>query len=235
MSMIGDIVDENELICGERQEGYPRARSLASNSVGFAGIMLEYYVRAVPSYTGRTQSRHPTRSVPDRSWALQQFFITHLQPLQLKPRPSPRNHAHCASAPLARAVAVAYSYMRRGGKPWQLLTCSAHILCAALTLQRQQPPLKKSPSTGATCTPIPRSPWTPMCSTQPLQKMPTALLKAGPSPCPMAAPINHSAHQTLPRLPITPNTWPINVCRSEPRALIARTGRGRRKIPTRFC
>lgn len=51
MSMIGDIVDENELICGERQEGlFYSARAFfakASNSVGhfFAGIMLEYYVR----------------------------------------------------------------------------------------------------------------------------------------------------------------------------------------------
>ena len=51
MSMIGDIVDENELLCGERQEGlFFSARAFfakASNSVGhfFAGIMLEYYVR----------------------------------------------------------------------------------------------------------------------------------------------------------------------------------------------
>ena len=51
VSMIGDIVDENELLCGERQEGlFFSARAFfakASNSVGhfFAGIMLEYYVR----------------------------------------------------------------------------------------------------------------------------------------------------------------------------------------------
>ena len=51
MSMIGDIVDENELLTGERQEGlFFSARAFfakASNSVGhfFAGLMLEYYVR----------------------------------------------------------------------------------------------------------------------------------------------------------------------------------------------
>ena len=51
MSMIGDIVDENELLTGERQEGlFYSARAFfakASNSVGhlFAGLMLEYYVR----------------------------------------------------------------------------------------------------------------------------------------------------------------------------------------------
>lgn len=49
--MIGDIIDENELISGVRQEGlFYSARAFfakASNSVGhfFAGIMLEYYVR----------------------------------------------------------------------------------------------------------------------------------------------------------------------------------------------
>ena len=48
---IGDIVDENELLTGERQEGlFYSARAFfakASNSVGhlFAGLMLEYYVR----------------------------------------------------------------------------------------------------------------------------------------------------------------------------------------------
>ena len=51
LSMIGDIIDENELISGVRQEGlFYSARAFfakASNSVGhfFAGIMLEYYVR----------------------------------------------------------------------------------------------------------------------------------------------------------------------------------------------
>ena len=51
MSMIGDIVDENQLLTGERQEGlFFSARAFfakASNSVGyfFAGLMLEYYVR----------------------------------------------------------------------------------------------------------------------------------------------------------------------------------------------
>ena len=50
-SMIGDIVDENELRTGERQEGlFYSARAFfakASNSLGhlFAGLMLEYYVR----------------------------------------------------------------------------------------------------------------------------------------------------------------------------------------------
>lgn len=58
MSMIGDLIDENELLQGVRQEGlYYSARAFfakASNSVGhfFAGIMLEYYVnlpfQAVP-------------------------------------------------------------------------------------------------------------------------------------------------------------------------------------------
>ena len=51
MSMIGDIVDENELVSSARQEGlFFSARAFfakASNSVGhfFAGIMLEHYVR----------------------------------------------------------------------------------------------------------------------------------------------------------------------------------------------
>ena len=51
MSMIGDIVDQNELLHGVRQEGlFYSARAFfakASNSIGhfFAGIMLEYYVR----------------------------------------------------------------------------------------------------------------------------------------------------------------------------------------------
>jgi len=50
-SMLGDIIDENELLTGERQEGlFYSARAFfakASNSVGhlFAGLMLEYYVR----------------------------------------------------------------------------------------------------------------------------------------------------------------------------------------------
>ena len=58
MSKIGDLIDENELLQGVRQEGlYYSARAFfakASNSVGhfFAGIMLEYYVdlpfQAVP-------------------------------------------------------------------------------------------------------------------------------------------------------------------------------------------
>ncbi len=49
--MIGDIIDENELISGVRQEGlFYSARAFfakASNSMGqfFARIMLEYYVR----------------------------------------------------------------------------------------------------------------------------------------------------------------------------------------------
>ena len=108
MSMIGDIVDENELICGERQEGlFYSARAFfakASNSVGhfFAGIMLEYYVRlpfqAIPGELSADTlhtAGHQCRTAHGRC---SNFFITHLQPLQLKPRPSPRNHAQIARA-----------------------------------------------------------------------------------------------------------------------------------------
>ena len=49
--MIGDIIDENELRTGEREEGlYYSARAFfakASSSFGifFAGILLDYYIR----------------------------------------------------------------------------------------------------------------------------------------------------------------------------------------------
>ena len=56
--MLGDIIDENELVTGERQEGlFYSARAFfakASYSFGhfFAGIMLEYFIelpfKAVP-------------------------------------------------------------------------------------------------------------------------------------------------------------------------------------------
>jgi Na+/melibiose symporter-like transporter len=50
LSMIGDIIDDNELETGERQEGlYYAARAFfakASNSFGhfFAGIVLDFYI-----------------------------------------------------------------------------------------------------------------------------------------------------------------------------------------------